>query len=714
MRAPILLDSKPYFLVPETYQRATQVPLYPRFSNGEPSLTDLSFWQYIQLTDFSGGAGQKDYKIANKFWRSSGIIPSAEEFQKGHGGYPAWSLPAVVSCIHNGSTVLATDARLVALGLGAITAMVSWQGILWVAVGPTLYRINHLKSILNESFAANLNVWVDLTEKNIETATVMEKVQYGNFEAGKDYIMDYREGRIMILSSGRMKENQNYAIKYTWAEPTKVDPYKILASAFSWHEEIQGGATIKKMKWYQLLHQKIEPGTFAISSHTWDGGNIRYDGYPHCSLQVDKGRMRLEFDHPLFADAFVLLAYKYEVLTDTAETINGSYNTWINLGEKLVQPGSELVIYDTTVVGNPEYSSVYSENIDYILDRTLGRIKCLSTGRMKQGNTYYINYDYEDPEEFAGAAKVDVIPDGSINELVAYDKLYLIANSADFGYIYESDGKAIVKTVELAGLVLKDLVLWKGVKCFSGGRTVLGEQRGYLYQYPGKLLLEMKDDSGEQTIRHIYPGEQLYCYLTNLKVYAWNELGYYLVSGTEGYLYSSELAGNTPLIDKLFNQITIEFKDENHNLTLTVQKVDGGDSEALRLDKVEDNTYSANLPAQYISAKIILKFVLNDTNTIVRRVIVRYVPAALLKKTWVFTIKAENNLRYADGTYEQRSGEEIEEDLWALRDENKIIDFIDIDEQKYSVIMQSLSHLSLGINSEDKQEGEITMSILEV
>jgi len=134
----------------------------------------------------------------------------------------------------------------------------------------------------------------------------------------------------------------------------------------------------------------------------------------------------------------------------------------------------------------------------------------------------------------------------------------------------------------------------------------------------------------------------------------------------------------------------------------------------LRLDKVDDNTYKVDLPSQYISAKIILKFTLNDTDTIIRRVITRYVPAALLKKTWAFTIKAENHLRFGDGTYEQRTGEEIENALWDLRDENKIIKFKDIDESEYDVIIQDLSHLSLGINSENKQEGEVTVGLLEV
>jgi len=711
MKSHIILDQKNYFLVPESYQRSSQQPLFPRFSTGEPSLSDLSFWQYIAQKDWSGGAGQKDYEIPNKYWSSTGIIPSKSEFQKGNGGYPAWSPPSVVSCIHNGSEVLATNAALVALGLGTITAMVSWQGILWVAAGSTLYQIDHQKTKNNESFVADLNTWVDLDNKNIKSASVVEKGQYGNFIQGKDYIIDYREGRIMILPSGRMKESQNYTMKYTWANPTTVDPYILVGTGFEWFEDSYDGHTIKMMKWYQLPHARIIPQTFNVVAMSYDILS-KASGYPSYELLADTGQIRFTFKIPVYQVA-VVMSYIYENLADNSEVINEGYNTWYGLEKDLIQPGSELVIYDTTVEGNPDYNNIYVENVDYILDRTLGKIKCLSTGRMKQGETYYINYEYFDADEFVGASKVGVIPDGEIDKMIAYDKIYLIANSVASGYIYESDGKSLMKTVEQAGLTIEDLVLWKGIMCYSGGRTVLSEARGYLYQYPGKLLVEMKDGSGDQTICHLYPSEQLYYYLTNTGVYAWNELGYYLVSAEPAIMFSSELAGNTPLIEKLFNQITVEFKDSNHNLTLSVQKVEDGDSETLRLDKVDGNTYYADLPAQYIAEKVILRFGLGDSDTIVRRVIVRYVPAALLKKTWVFTIKAENHLKFGDGTYEARLGDEIENDLWALRDENKIIQFKDIDEREYSVIIQSLSHLSLGIDSGGKQEGEMTIGILE-
>ena len=1109
MKSHIILDQKNYFLVPESYQRNSQVPLYPRFSSGDPSLSDLSFWQYIAQEDWSGGAGQRDNKISNKFWKSSGIIPEKEQFQKGYGGYPAWSPPADVSCIHNGSEVLATDARLSALGLTGITAMVSWQGILWVAEGSILYKINHLAPIKDEAFTTDLDDWVSLAHKNIQTAIVRKTsaqsgpldvsdeeilvsldtwidLAHGNIKeailrrylhqngpyqvndeslvvtldswitlahsnilslllrkdsaqtgpyqvsdealivdigvwtdlahrnistvlvrknlsqirketvldesfvvtlddwidldyenlktlqvrrdetklgpqtivnesfaadldawvslahknvsrvivnaiggtstgisekgvliAGRDYKMDSAMGQIMMLSGGNMQPGKDYLLSYKYKFPLSATQSASKTTQNS-GSITYGNTTVEYSGMYWIQLTNIPVGNIAIHCQMDSSGDdmLLREGY-HYTVDRETGRILIAKDTDEYSKMGTLeIDYFYirEAEIKDEEITFADTEEWLNLQKQSIIKNSDVCRWDSTVAGMPkevltykdgydyildkkrgkikclslgrmidtsnyridyEYDDLYyqenidyivdreggrikplasglmetevtnyidydyedlyyrenidylldrklgrinplssglmedavtnylnytyedlyykenidyildrklgkikplnsggmisgatnyanyqygdtyykvssdyvlnlregkikilssgdiesgetiyinyscddlyyEENKDYLLDRELGRIKALSLGLMEDAITNYIDYDYIDPEVFTGVVKIDTVPEGDIEKIVSYNMLYLIVNSTNTGFIYESDGKALMKTVEHTGLDIKDLVLWKGIMCYSGGRTVLSEARGYLYQYPGKLLVEMKDGTGDQTIRHLYPGEQLYYYLTNLKVYAWNELGYYMVSGTDGYLYSSELAGNTPLIDKLFNQVTIEFKDSNHDITLEVQKIEDGDSETLRLDKVDDNTYKVDLPSQYISAKIILKFTLNDTDTIIRRVITRYVPAALLKKTWAFTIKAENHLRFGDGTYEQRTGEEIENALWDLRDENKIIKFKDIDESEYDVIIQDLSHLSLGINSENKQEGEVTVGLLEV
>lgn len=68
----ITLNTKKYILIEESYRKKAQQPFNPRFSTGDPALTDLSFWQFISQETWDGGAGQIVYSTVNKIQRSSG------------------------------------------------------------------------------------------------------------------------------------------------------------------------------------------------------------------------------------------------------------------------------------------------------------------------------------------------------------------------------------------------------------------------------------------------------------------------------------------------------------------------------------------------------------------------------------------------------------------------------------------------------------------
>ena len=54
----ITLNAAGYTLHPQSYKLKAQPPFTPRFSTGDPSLGDLSYWQYIAQEEFGGGVGQ--------------------------------------------------------------------------------------------------------------------------------------------------------------------------------------------------------------------------------------------------------------------------------------------------------------------------------------------------------------------------------------------------------------------------------------------------------------------------------------------------------------------------------------------------------------------------------------------------------------------------------------------------------------------------------
>lgn len=54
----VSLNGQGYLLVEESYKERSQQPFVARFSTGDPSLGDLSFWQFVGQTSFAGGQGQ--------------------------------------------------------------------------------------------------------------------------------------------------------------------------------------------------------------------------------------------------------------------------------------------------------------------------------------------------------------------------------------------------------------------------------------------------------------------------------------------------------------------------------------------------------------------------------------------------------------------------------------------------------------------------------
>ena len=66
----VTLNAAGYTLHPQSYKLKAQPPFTPRFATGDPSLGDLSFWQFFSQEDFSGGEGQDFFNNKTKFRKS--------------------------------------------------------------------------------------------------------------------------------------------------------------------------------------------------------------------------------------------------------------------------------------------------------------------------------------------------------------------------------------------------------------------------------------------------------------------------------------------------------------------------------------------------------------------------------------------------------------------------------------------------------------------
>lgn len=71
-RYHVKINGKGYVLIDESYAVQPQRPFNPRFSTGDPSLGDLSFWQFLGQDLFDGGEGQEIFSVTNKIKSSGG------------------------------------------------------------------------------------------------------------------------------------------------------------------------------------------------------------------------------------------------------------------------------------------------------------------------------------------------------------------------------------------------------------------------------------------------------------------------------------------------------------------------------------------------------------------------------------------------------------------------------------------------------------------
>lgn len=78
-RFHVKLNGKGYVLMDESYAVQPQRPFNPRFSTGDPSLGDLSFWQFFAQENFSGGVGQEVFDDVSRCLSAMGFNLRSKE-----------------------------------------------------------------------------------------------------------------------------------------------------------------------------------------------------------------------------------------------------------------------------------------------------------------------------------------------------------------------------------------------------------------------------------------------------------------------------------------------------------------------------------------------------------------------------------------------------------------------------------------------------------
>jgi hypothetical protein len=186
-----------------------------------------------------------------------------------------------------------------------------------------------------------------------------------------------------------------------------------------------------------------------------------------------------------------------------------------------------------------------------------------------------------------------------------------------------------------------------------------------------------------------------------------------------GFLESSEIGGNTPLIDKVWTSLTIEAKLETeHTVRVSVAMAETMSDQWIGLGEMRQADglqKEFNIPNNVISQwmKVRLELMTSNpfTTPVLKKMMVKYVPNALQKWQWSMAIRATNGLKMLDEQKELRTGTEIISDLKDLKSIGKF-QFRDIDEEVYEVILTDIKFTKPLIDKRN-DESIVSMELLE-
>jgi hypothetical protein len=189
---------------------------------------------------------------------------------------------------------------------------------------------------------------------------------------------------------------------------------------------------------------------------------------------------------------------------------------------------------------------------------------------------------------------------------------------------------------------------------------------------------------------------------------------------TQGWYQSSYFDANLPSIPKLYNSVTIRHDplESGQSIVVYYKFKESDDWTTLgtsdTADETEDTFYFSSGTT---SKKISLKCELNTTDTTatpkLTEVIMQYALYPIRKWQWTMKLKATKNLRLLDGSYETRTAEQIREDLESLPNTEQLYNFVDVDGTYYNVLVHDVDMDSWVINSEDVNEEEVVITLLQ-
>lgn len=804
----VALNGVDYAIVENTYTKQTQQPFNARFSTGDPSLGDLSFFQFVSMEDFSGGNGQEILEITNRFFDSDGIDVSTP-----------------------GELKLAPKIEFVA-----------------AVNGP---QHEHLNEPVEDEDA-----WPQVIEWLGQAVIFNDRIEFD--AGGVDFLSvfetDITKDKVInhdTSGTSGVKTSDTHAqiLDITKIEGLPGDTFKITAKFSSLSMRLIG-----KYNTQGGTGSSIPPigDQIEISFRIYFGGDDARQSSSYSEVKQQYATNLFSYSTPAFASPlpasffFTTVTLNFTPIIEFTVRIPnvnaGIYNLWTSAElDKETGPTAQLG-RDTTPIGAG--ATLYEQWISnkYYLDdasnaKVLFFVNSVSEVLVSRGNLYapqlkaacvsgekliggrvydgkaYIEVYQQQNGAVDRTLQINLTADTSIpapptymaliasNDVIvaAFDNLIYKIDIATSGltdaqritaigtvpgtyvsgmeiwnqrvYIGSFDKSKFTSAISWSNLTviersyaidgkfwITDLATFNGALFYSGGTQ---DGAGQVRAFPSDIILEFKHPQFDNRVRTLNAGRKLYAgwshgtgigIVTERGASSWaktdlgeeagnvvwdiEEVGdtVFMLADSgffkttprfvpEGSLETSEIGGNTPLIDKDWYTVKIELKTpiagddsvkiwaanstspDTFNLIGQILTTDGAPTE-------REFSFPPNFSSQWVKLLIELTSGDGSTTPIIKRVSVKYVPSSLQKLQWAFGVRAYSNIKLLNGSHESRNGTEIMSDVFDLRTRGRIT-FRDIDDEIYDVTITNIKQTNPVVDKKNL-EGLIVVELLEL
>lgn len=663
----IRLNGKGYIMLEDSYRKRSQQPFNPRFSTGDPSFGDLSFWQHLVQEQWDAGQGLdifgKTFYNANQL---NSNLNSKNRIKESVG----WDFRNTTPTLGRGGPQLALGNRSVALTSGA-----------WVQAYKTNYnqRFKFIDGGYSGSTTGNKGIILVGTQAAMGAGEPTGLTTALVPTASDDPLLFQLDAFDACYASYSADHNGSIFCTFRSGSNTHLGRINQSGGAVT---DILGTVNIGPAGVIQAF-----VGTDGTHAYLLYGGS---GGFSYFELMDLTAALTTQGNTYVTAPS---TGNSYPVIGAAAKDTNGtiyivtqsptapsSGNNQLNSGEVIFFTQADLQNYNPglRISGKSKLpSGFYATGIVAVN----GTIYVLGAWKPNSATQYAAILKY--PDEIIWTSQYNY--SGDDNYILSYYEL----NASEVHFIAKSSlgGYASIYRLRRGDVVeeIGSVPLWTAGTVDILAMSSYGK-RFYWYNQVANALSSSNDVQGN-------------------------------LGSSPLVLELAEFGGNTPLISKYPHSVKIELDtaiDSGKTLTVYINGVSYGTMVA-----ADGTTKEITAPTtpDFTATGFKIKLSLDGTSVwtgSLRRVTLKYVPVQFKKSAWSVGIRATRQLKLLDGSKEQLSPATELANLKTAWQSNIPITFIDVDGTSYSVLITDIDQRKPLIDSRQGAEAMVFLELLEI